>query len=286
MLPKRSLNLSAHEQRAQIAWNIVDASCIDMQQSAASGKIVQRGVAIEASQVVHTRGDAVSMIKEWVKRFPGWYAWCVWLFSPVHGSSRRRDRLVREALALNHVVVNLASGPTRMHDSVINVDLFSYYHVDVVADATRICFMPNSVDLVINEACLEHIYAYHAVIAEMYRMLKKGGRAYVVVPFMQGFHASPHDYHRFTHVGLTKNFESVGFVVKRVGIAAGPASAFVWVAHEMFAVLFCCGSKRLYEILSLMFMAVLSPIKFLDILLVHLPGARNAASAFFVEVEK
>ena len=61
-------------------------------------------------------------------------------------------------------------------------------------------------DIVICQAVLEHVTHPQDVIDEMYRILKSGGRLYIYVPFIHGYHAKPgkyDDYWRFTKSGLT-----------------------------------------------------------------------------------
>ena len=40
------------------------------------------------------------------------------------------------------------------------------------------------------------------VVSEMLRVLKPGGELYCSIPFIFGFHASPHDYQRYTVEGF------------------------------------------------------------------------------------
>jgi hypothetical protein len=142
------------------------------------------------------------------------------------------------------------------------------------------------VDFLVAESCLEHIYKFKDAIREAHRVLKKGGKAYFNVPFLVGFHASPNDFHRFTHVGLQRLFEEHGFKVEELEVLSGPASSFCWITIELLAMSFSFGLKPLYQFLYFFFMGLLFPVKFLDVVLNRIPFAKNIAATFYVIVSK
>jgi SAM-dependent methyltransferase len=126
---------------------------------------------------------------------------------------------------------------------------------------------------------LEHVHDPESVIRESYRVLKNGGCIYSVLPFIQGYHASPLDYQRYTSQGirqLHKDFRCID-----TGVYAGPTSGFLWVLQEWLSTLFSFGSTKLYRLFYILFMVTLWPIKFLDVLLVKYPSAVNIASTFY-----
>ena len=47
-------------------------------------------------------------------------------------------------------------------------------------------------------------------------VLKNGGYLYLEVPFLQGFHADPYDYQRYTQVGLKKLVEKFNKIDKNI----------------------------------------------------------------------
>src|SRR5262249_18521408 len=73
--------------------------------------------------------------------------------------------------------------------------------ITLIADAMRLPLAEASVDSVVLQAVLEHVAEPDAVISEAARVLKPGGFIYVEMPFLQGFHADPHDYQRYTVEG-------------------------------------------------------------------------------------
>lgn len=224
--------------------------------------------------------DTTDRIKSVFKRRPGLYYFLITLASPV---LVRRDH---QALARSGggLILNIGSGNSHIDDRVINVDMTDYQRVGVVTDIHRLPFEDGSVDGVFDIAVLEHVRDPAAVLAEVHRVLRPGGWVFSVIPFMQPFHASPHDYQRYTRPGiehLHRDFERIGS-----GAYNGPVSSFVWVLQEFLALLFSAGWRPLRNILSLGFMVVLWPLKFLDLYFQRLPSAENMASTFYFHGRK
>ena len=180
---------------------------------------------------------------------------------------------------LSGYIINIGSGTDDIGADVINVDLIDYDNVSIVADIHQLPFKDASVDAVFNIAVLEHVPRPIEVIAEVNRVLKKGGVIFSVIPFMQPFHASPHDYQRYSLSGiqyLHNDFEAIDF-----GTYGGPISGFLWIAQEFLAVLFSFGVVRLRNILSLIFMLITWPIKYLDLIFRNLKVSKNISSSFY-----
>lgn len=58
---------------------------------------------------------------------------------------------------------------------------------------------------------LEHVYNYQNLIEEIYRVLRSGGTAHVMAPFLWPYHGDPADFNRLTHVALYRLFVDQGF---------------------------------------------------------------------------
>jgi len=180
-------------------------------------------------------------------------------------------------------LVNLGSGSTRFHRKVINLDIRSYAGVTCVADLARLPLADASVDGIVSVAVLEHVRIPRDAVREMERVLKPGGKICVYIPFMQGIHASPSDYRRYTPHGLEVLFRE--FVNHRVKIGAGPTSGLVWLLQEWLAMLLSLGSRRLYWFWYFVLFAI-TPLKFLDYLLARHPMANQISSGFTLYAEK
>ncbi len=85
----------------------------------------------------------------------------------------------------------------------------------VVGDAHRLPFADCSFDGVLMASVLEHLYDPIRAVDQVYRVLKPGGVFFSYAPFYHPYHASPHDYYRFTADGyryLLRDFRQVQLV--------------------------------------------------------------------------
>jgi len=149
-------------------------------------------------------------------------------------ASRRASATV-VALCETGTVLGLGAGPDRVHFRAINLNIAKVSNVDVVADAHCLPIASGSVDGVHCEAVFEHLEDPAAAAAEMYRVMKPGGIAYVCTPFMQPFHAYPSHYQNFTHIGHRRLFERCGFNVIECGVCVGPAWALASIIAAFIA---------------------------------------------------
>jgi SAM-dependent methyltransferase len=240
----------------------------------------------------HSAADAspgvLVRLQALIKSWGSLYYFLLNLFGPIRLSSqfRRQARELLQRHDTSSVIVNVGSGPAVFHGrrDIINVDMEPYREVGVVGDAYRLPFRTGSVDLVINVAMLEHVQEPARVVAEMFRICKPGGTVFCYVPFLIPFHAAPEDYHRWTETGARALFG--GFETADVAIGAGPASGLLWLTQESLATAVSFGSKRLHDVVFIILMVLLFPVKYADVVLEWLPSARYAAAAFFVVARK
>lgn len=90
------------------------------------------------------------------------------------------------------------------HYQVLDID--GTYQPDIVGDIQNLSAIKDaSYDAVICKAVLEHVANPILAVAEIYRILKKGGKCLVYTPFLYSYHACPDrykDYYRFTLDGI------------------------------------------------------------------------------------
>lgn len=229
--------------------------------------------------------DSLDKLKFFLKKFGKIYNLLIFIVSPVLIRGTRK-KFLKEYLGNNKkmVAINLGSGSSNISDHISNIDMFNYNNVNLTSDISNLPFKDNSIDIVINEAVLEHVPSPEQVVQEINRVLKKGGVVYSYFPFIQGFHASPYDFTRVTYEGIKNLYKE--FDIQEIKIGAGPVSGFMWVLQEFIAMLLSFGIKPLYKIIYLFIMILTFPIKFLDILLVHHPMAKNICSAFVIIAKK
>lgn len=177
------------------------------------------------------------------------------------------------------LIINLGSGAKRIGDGVKNIDIAPSKRVDIVADARKLSFEDESVDLVIAEQLLEHVSDPQVILKEACRVLRPGGMIYISTPFILGYHSMPGDYYRWTLEGLRellKDFKEV-----ESGMRCGPTSALVAVLSEWLASFFSFGIRPVHQIFLPIFMLVLAPLKILDFFIYKYRTFENIALAFY-----
>lgn len=218
-------------------------------------------------------------LKTFSKKSPIVYRILSYVFGAptIHTSGREFVRNMENKDEL--LILNIGAGNKILPDSVVNLDIYPYVGVSVVADAAQIPFLDNSVDAIVCDNLLEHVKDPGKIVEELYRILKPGGKIFVGVPFIIQFHSSPYDYRRWTHMGLEELM--IRFKKEELKVAHGPTSAAMNILGEWLATLLSFGSSTLYQILLVLFIAMLSPIKVLDLIIARYPSAKNSALSFY-----
>jgi SAM-dependent methyltransferase len=223
-------------------------------------------------------------IREYMKRWPKFYYFVVFVFSPVYFGGLSSRGFVKKYGIEGGERLNLGSGPRRLGYNFKNVDLFSYEGVDITADIARVPLADSTVSMIVCDNVLEHIEDPVAVVSEMKRLLSVSGVAYISTPFLYPFHSSPSDYQRWTHEGLKQLF--VGFDMVEIGVRAGIFSTLTVYLCYLFASIFCFGSHKLYSLLLNISIFIFFPIKYLDIVGNYLPFSQDTASVLYCVVRK
>ena len=152
------------------------------------------------------------------------------------------------------------------------IDLFPGPGVDIVADAHDLHMIPDgTADMVMSANTLEHVKFPQQVVAEMYRILKPGGRIYISVPFVFPYHADPDDFYRFTPQGLRllcKDFEEI-----EIGFKRGPASTFHHLFVHFLGILFSFNNSKIYTGVTYISKWLFFWIKYLDYFLMRYESA-------------
>lgn len=205
-----------------------------------------------------------------------------------HKTRAAREEVIRFARSLppGGTILNIGSGETSYGPNVVNMDIGPFPNVDLVGVAERLPVADGSCDGAILIAVLEHVRDADRTLTEARRVLRPGGELFVDVPFIQGFHASPHDYRRYTQPGLIEAVERLGFEVQASGVSVGPASGATWVASEFLALLLSGRSGRAYRLLRPIAGWLVSPVRFADAWLDQHPMAYTIASAVWVRARR
>lgn len=96
--------------------------------------------------------------------------------------------------------------------TVIYANLSAEKSPHVQTDAQAMPFGDRSFDAAICSEVLEHVPDPRAVLTEILRVLKPGGRLIGCVPFMNRMHGDPYDFGRYSDWFLQRTLEEIGFV--------------------------------------------------------------------------
>jgi SAM-dependent methyltransferase len=91
-----------------------------------------------------------------------------------------------------------------------------YKLADLYFDGLSIPFADAGFDCVICTQVLEHSIDPDALLREMRRVLRPGGRLLITVPFMWGLHEVPFDFRRYSLFGLPRAVEAAGLRVLEI----------------------------------------------------------------------
>lgn len=90
--------------------------------------------------------------------------------------------------------------------------------LDAVADAHALPFADGSFDFVFSLAVFEHLHSPWVAAEEIRRVLRVGGRVYILCAFFQQLHGYPDHYFNVTESGLRRLFQD-GFEI----VGSGPS---------------------------------------------------------------
>ena len=199
----------------------------------------------------------------------------------------KSSKEAEQALFLNtnkeSICLSVGGGPQRQHPQLLNLNIGNFPNVDIVGDAHRLPFKSNTVDRIYSNAVFEHLHSPQVACQEMWRVLKKSGRAYVTTPFLQAYHGYPNHYQNFTLTGHNLLFKKQGFRIITSGPSVGPTMAIRFMIAKYLLHYFPkplnLVLRGLWEPLSL----ILGP---LDLLIRNHPEAHFLASTTFALIEK
>ena len=162
---------------------------------------------------VETPGDAFADTQEnvprkrWSRMRLSHYLWLEKALSALPDASRLLDIGCGQSQFQDLVARHLTCG----------VDFFPYPGARVIADLNRpLPFAQESCDAAVLSNVLEHIYEPRALLAETARILRPGGRMFIVVPFLIKIHQPPYDFFRYTNFALERFCRDAGFTEIRV----------------------------------------------------------------------
>jgi len=95
----------------------------------------------------------------------------------------------------------------RFFPNRVTVDIDPARNPEIIGDIHNLPFQNEEFEVVLCVEVLEHVLDPRKAIAEMHRVLKKGGTLVLTTRFVYPIHDAPHDYWRFTKYGLQELFK-------------------------------------------------------------------------------
>jgi SAM-dependent methyltransferase len=186
-------------------------------------------------------------------------------------------------LGPNAVCLSVGGGPMRADTRLLNLNIGPFPNVDIVGDAHNLPYADNSVDAIYCEAVFEHLHTPVLAANEIFRVLKKGGKAFICTPFLQAYHGFPHHYQNFTLTGHVNLFKEAGLQIIQSGACVGPT----YVLRNMIAVYIATYVPfPINKILRILWAGISIIIAPLDILLGKKTNAHIMASTTYLVAEK
>jgi hypothetical protein len=106
------------------------------------------------------------------------------------------------------VIIDCGGGDRRVGDErVYNLEYGRMSTVDIAADCELLPLQDGTVDLLLSQAVLEHVLHPAVAAAEILRVLRPGGVAFIEAAYMQPFHPVPNHYFNITPSGLKLLFD-------------------------------------------------------------------------------
>jgi SAM-dependent methyltransferase len=229
--------------------------------------------------------DSLDVIKHRLKRYLGsvYYTIGVNVLAPSFpfnyaAAIRKHANLGR------HLVVDLGCGNHRIDEDIVTLDASDYDAVDIVARLEALPFKTGTLDALCSRSVLEHVPNLNGSLEEIARCTRVGGLSIHFVPFMFPFHASPHDFRRWTYIGAAEMLRGWDVVEQRA--TAGPISLFLICFNEFVASLLSMGNDRAKAPIYLMTCLLTFPIKFLDVFFVGRKSFIGLAPTILTVVRK
>jgi len=134
----------------------------------------------------------------------------------------------------------------------------------VYYDGSKLPFPNSNFDSIFSTDVLEHVFEPDATLDELNRVLKKGGKMLLFVPFVWGEHEQPHDFGRYTSFGLAHLLCKHGFEIERASKSVPYIAALAQMLTVYLAQVLHTRNKYLNQLLCAIFIA---PVSLLGIVL-------------------
>lgn len=151
----------------------------------------------------------------------------------------------------------------------LRLDIKAGPAVDVVGDGHKLPFLDGSLDAAIALTTLKHLRNPFTFVSELHRVLKPGGLVYAQCVLFDPYHRWPGDYVHLTTSGIVQLFSQ--FEPVETGVNGGPSYTMFKLLPYYFACLFSFNSRTFYNLVLYGSAWMLSPVRYLDYLLLKNP---------------
>lgn len=182
------------------------------------------------------------------------------------------------------IFLDVGAGGTRINEDVISIDTFDFDQVDIVCDIHALPFADDTLSGVVSRSVLEHLSQPWIATQEFTRCLKLGGIQVHAVPFIYPFHGSPHDYFRFSIMGMRTLLNPLQIVHQEN--LTGPVSSFLALLTHTIGTI--AGPENSYlRMLALIISSVLlCPFKMIDYIFINSPRFQEVAATHLTVARK
>ena len=155
---------------------------------------------------------------------------------------------------------------------------------DIYYNGIALPFEDNTFDSILCTEVFEHVEQLDAVITELYRVLKPGGRMIVTTPFMCIEHEMPYDFRRFTFNGLINFMKKNNFKILKSQKLLNNFHVFFQTLNFYICQVFF---KKKQYLKYIVYFGLAGPVNFLSLLFnFFLPKANEMYFGSGVVVEK
>jgi len=135
---------------------------------------------------------------------------------------------------------------------IICLDINKTSKTHIVSDADKLPFKPSSFDKVISVNSFYYFNNPFNVVKSINKILKKGGKLVLVLPFYYPIHDAPDDKYRFTEYGLRAVLEE-DFKIERIETIGGIFNHPAVILHSLIKgipLLFSKNIRKFVQILT------------------------------------
>lgn len=144
---------------------------------------------------------------------------------------RNRAMQLLEDVPADGFMIDIGGGRRMLDDDryfSMEYDLFD--EADLYGDAQALPFKDNSIDFIHSTAVFEHLPFPERAAQEIHRVLKPGGKAYVVTAFMQPVHSEPLHFYNASVFGIENWFRD--FAERRVSFGGSFTETLMTLAKS------------------------------------------------------